>query len=124
MAATRVISVVGKKDAGKDARRHGEAKNSWLTGTAAWNYVAITQWLLGIRAELDGLRVDPCIPSHWREFSVVREFRGVTYKITVKNPKGICKGVESMSINGKQVTGSLILSETGSSEMNVEVVLG
>jgi cellobiose phosphorylase len=110
--------------AGKDAPTHGEAKNSWLTGTAAWNYVAITQWILGIRAELDGLRVDPCIPSKWREFSVVREFRGVTYKITVKNPKGVSKGVESMSVNGKQVTGNLIPAETGSGEVNVEVVLG
>jgi len=110
--------------AGKDAPTHGEAKNSWLTGTAAWNYVAITQWILGIRAELDGLRVDPCIPSHWREFSAVREFRGVTYKITVRNPKGVNKGVEAMSVNGKLVTGSLIPAETGSGEMDVEVVLG
>ena len=110
--------------AGKDAPTHGEAKNSWLTGTAAWNYVAITQWILGIRPEFDGLRVDPCIPSHWREFRVVRKFRGVTYKITVKNPMGICKGVGSMSLNGKQVAGSLIPAETGSGEVNVEVVLG
>jgi cellobiose phosphorylase len=110
--------------AGKDAPTHGEAKNSWLTGTAAWNYVAITQWILGIRPEFDGLRVDPCIPSHWREFRVVRKFQGVTYKITVKNPMGVCKGVGSMSLNGKQVAGSLIPAETGSGEVNVEVVLG
>jgi len=110
--------------AGKDAPTHGEAKNSWLTGTAAWNYVAITQWILGIRAEFDGLRIDPCIPAIWREFSVVREFRGVTYKITVKNPKGVCKGVDSISVNGKQVTGSLILVGAGSGDVNVEVVLG
>ena len=110
--------------AGKDAPTHGEAKNSWLTGTAAWNYVAITQWILGIRPEFDGLRVDPCIPSRWKEFSAVREFRGVTYKITVKNPKSVCKGVQSMSINGKQVAGSLIPAEPGSGEVNVEIVMG
>jgi len=110
--------------AGKDAPAHGEAKNSWLTGTAAWNYVAITQWILGIRPELDGLRVDPCIPSHWKEFRVVREFRGVTYKITVKNPNGVCKGVGSMFVDGKQVRGSLIPVENGSGEVNVEVLLG
>jgi len=110
--------------AGKDAPTHGEAKNSWLTGTAAWNYVAITQWILGIRPELDGLRVDPCIPSHWREFSVVREFRNVTYNIIVKNPKGICKGVESMTVNGRQVQGSLIPAGTDSLYVNVEVILG
>ena len=110
--------------AGKDAPTHGEAKNSWLTGTAAWNYVAIAQWILGIRPELDGLRVDPCIPSQWREFSVVREFRDVTYKITVRNPNGACKGVESMSVNGKPVKGSLIPVETGSGDVNVEVVMG
>jgi len=110
--------------AGKDAPTHGEAKNSWLTGTAAWNYVAITQWILGIRPELDGLSVDPCIPSHWREFSSVRLFRGVTYKITVKNPKGICKGVKSMSVNGRLVKERLIPAGTGSGDVNVEVVLG
>ena len=110
--------------AGVDAPAHGEAKNSWLTGTAAWNYVAITQWILGIRPELDGLRVDPCIPSQWREFSVVREFRGVRYKITVKNPRGVCKGVKSMYVNGRQVNDNLIPTEFDSEEVNVEVVLG
>ncbi len=110
--------------AGKDAPAHGEAKNSWLTGTAAWNYVAITQWILGIRPELDGLRVDPCIPSQWREFRVVRDFRGVRYKITVKNPRGVYKGVNSMSVNGRMVNGNLIPTGIDSEDVNVEVVLG
>jgi cellobiose phosphorylase len=70
--------------AGADAATHGEAKNSWLTGTAAWNYVAITQWILGIRPELDGLRVEPVLPSSWPGFSAVRRFRDVTYQITVR----------------------------------------
>src|SRR5690606_1397139 len=64
--------------AGRDAPRFGEAKNSWLTGTAAWNFVAISQWILGIRPEYDGLRVDPCIPSWLEGFTVERRFRGAT----------------------------------------------
>jgi cellobiose phosphorylase len=110
--------------AGMDAPMHGEAKNSWLTGTAAWNHVAITQWILGIRPELDGLRVDPCVPSHWREFRVMRNFRGVLYQITVKNPKGVCKGVKSIFVDGKQIKAGLIPAGTGSEDVNVEVVLG
>jgi cellobiose phosphorylase len=70
--------------AGPDAPACGEAKNSWLTGTAAWNLVAITQWILGIRPEHDGLRIDPCLPSDWDGFHAVRRFRGATYDITVR----------------------------------------
>jgi Glycosyl hydrolase 36 superfamily, catalytic domain len=67
----------------RDAARHGEAKNSWLTGTAAWNYYAITQWILGIRVTYDGLEIAPVIPESWEGFAVRRTFRGVTYSITV-----------------------------------------
>jgi len=70
--------------AGKDAPTHGEAKNSWLTGTAAWNYYAITQWILGIRTSFAGLQISPVIPKSWRGFKATRKFRGVTYKITVE----------------------------------------
>jgi cellobiose phosphorylase len=70
--------------AGKDAATHGEAKNSWLTGTAAWNYVAITQAILGIQPTLDGLQVKPVLPSAWDAFEAVRDFRGVRYEISVK----------------------------------------
>jgi cellobiose phosphorylase len=68
--------------AGRDAPTHGEAKNSWLTGTAAWNFVAVTQWILGIRPEHDGLRVDPCLPPGWDGFRASRRFRGATYRIS------------------------------------------
>ncbi len=71
--------------AGKDAVRHGEAKNSWLTGTAAWNFVAISQHILGVRPELDGLRVNPCIGAEVPSFTVVRKCRGAEYRITVTN---------------------------------------
>ncbi len=110
--------------AGKDAATHGEAKNSWLTGTAAWNYAAITQHILGIRPTLDGLEVSPAIPSEWDGFSVTRVYRGVTYNITVENPKHVSKGVANVTVNGGQVEGSLIRAEAGVKEVNVKVVMG
>ncbi|MGI5244461.1 GH36-type glycosyl hydrolase domain-containing protein [Dactylosporangium sp. CA-139066] len=82
--------------AGRDAPTHGEAKNSWLTGTAAWNYAAVTQWILGIRPELTGLRVAPVIPADWPGFTAVRRFRGATYNITVQ------RGAErSLTVDGE-----------------------
>jgi cellobiose phosphorylase len=78
--------------AGKDASRHGEAKNSWLTGTAAWNFVAVSQYILGVHPDYDGLIIDPCIPKEWDGFKITRVFRGATYNITVKNPDNISKG--------------------------------
>ncbi len=92
--------------AGRDAPTHGEAKNSWLTGTAAWNLVAITQWILGVRADYDGLTVDPCIPSDWDEFTVTRKFRGATYVITVRNPDHVCRGVKQMVVDGQSIAGN------------------
>jgi len=94
--------------AGKDAFKPGEAKNSWLTGTAAWNYAAITQHILGIRPDLQGLLIDPCIPKKWKGFSVIREFRGYTLKIEVKNPKHVSKGVAQITIDGNKIEGNLI----------------
>jgi len=110
--------------AGRDAPTHGEAKNSWLTGTAAWNYVAITQWILGICPEYDGLRIDPCIPSAWSGFSVVRIFRGRRLDITVHNPNGVCKGVTEIRIDGRAVPGNLIPPDLPGVEHDVEVWLG
>ena len=75
--------------AGTEAATHGEAKNSWLTGTAAWNLVAISQWILGIRAELGGLRIDPVLPADWPGFTATRRFRGATYEISVRKPAGL-----------------------------------
>jgi len=110
--------------AGKDARRYGEAKNSWLTGTAAWNFVAITQWILGIRPDYDGLLVDPCIPSHWKEFTVTREFRGSIYIIKVINPKRVCRGVKSIKVDGNPSQGNLIPAFADGKKHVVEVILG
>jgi cellobiose phosphorylase len=91
--------------AGKDAPRHGEAKNSWLTGTAAWNFVAIAQHLLGVRPEHEGLRVSPCIGKELAEFSIVRRCRGATYRIRVKNSGG---SDPKLKVSGKPVEGTLV----------------
>ena len=110
--------------AGKDARRHGEAKNSWLTGTAAWNFVAITQSILGIKPEFDGLRIDPCIPAAWDGFTATRKFRGATYLITVKNPAHVSKGVKQMTVDGKGIAGNVIPVMSSGGEYRVEVMMG
>lgn len=110
--------------AGKDAARFGEAKNSWLTGTAAWNYVAITQYILGIRPVYDGLMVDPCMPSSWDGFTVIREFRGAKYRIRVENPDHVCKGVKKVVLDQKEVKGNIIPVLSEGNEHDVLVIMG
>ena len=109
--------------AGKDAFKPGEAKNSWLTGTAAWNFYAVSQYILGIQPAYDGLKIDPCIPSEWTAYSVTRQFRGATYEITVKNRNGKQKGVSAIYVNGKAIDGNLIPVQPAGSLCNVEVIL-
>ncbi|HSV87674.1 MAG TPA: glycosyl hydrolase family 65 protein, partial [Bacteroidales bacterium] len=109
--------------AGKEAFRPGEAKNSWLTGTAAWNFHAITQYILGIKPAYDGLEINPCIPPHWSKFTVTRKFRGATFHISVKNPSASMKGVKSIFIDGQPLRGNkLPLLEAGC-ESQVEVIM-
>jgi len=109
--------------AGRDAPAHGEAKNSWLTGTAAWNYVAITQWILGIRPTLDGLSVQPVIPSSWDGFEAERLFRGVRYAIQVLRA-GRGPG-QRMLVDGKRVEGRVVpVPLEGVSQVEVTVLLG
>ena len=104
--------MIGGKDAGADIGKQGDnfgqGKNSWLTGTAAWNMVAISQYILGIAADFDGLKIDPSIPHEWDGMKATRQFRGATYDITVKNPNHVCKGVKSMTVDGKAVDGNVI----------------
>jgi len=109
--------------AGKDAPTHGEAKNSWLTGTAAWNYVAITQWILGIRPEHDGLRIDPCLPSDWEGFTAVRRFRGATYRIEVRKPRGARGRVASLVVDGDPVEGTLVRPAPDGATVKVEAAV-
>lgn len=109
--------------AGKDAFKPGEGKNSWLTGTASWNFYAITQYILGIQPDYDGLRIDPCIPKEWKEYTITREFRGVSYEIKVLNPDGKNKGVKSMEIDGTMVNDNIIpILKSGTHK--VTVILG
>ena len=105
--------------AGKDAARPGEAKNSWLTGTAAWNWYAITQFILGIKPAYDGLEINPCICPEWKEYQVKRKFRGAEYLITVLNPNGVCKGVKSIEVDGQPIEGCIVKHHPGSHQVIV-----
>ncbi len=108
--------------AGRDAPTFGEAKNSWLTGTSAWNYVAITQWILGVRPEYDGLRIEPCVPVNWQGFSVARNFRGVNYQITVRREGPGNSAV--LRVDGEALEGHTVpLPSDGKGRVNVEVIL-
>lgn len=110
--------------AGKDAFKPGEAKNSWLTGTASWNFYTISQFILGIQPDYDGIKVDPCIPKDWKGFEVTRKFRGATYQIKVVNPNGVCKGVKKVTIDGKEIEGNILpILEAGKTH-SVTVELG
>jgi cellobiose phosphorylase len=108
--------------AGKDAPTHGEAKNSWLTGTAAWNYVAVTQWILGIRPEHDGLRVHPVVPASWDGFTATRVFRGVTYLIRVRRTGP--GGEVTVRCDDAAVDGDLVAVPTDRDQVTVEVEIG
>ncbi|GGM66671.1 GH36-type glycosyl hydrolase domain-containing protein [Dactylosporangium sucinum] len=104
--------------AGRDAPTHGEAKNSWLTGTAAWNYAAVTQWILGIRPELTGLRVDPVVPASWPGFTAVRRFRGATYRISVTRGSS-----RSLVVDGAAVEGPVLPLAAPGAEVDVVLTL-
>jgi cellobiose phosphorylase len=120
--------VYAQMTAGKDAPCFGEAKNSWLTGTAAWTLVALTQGILGVKPDYKGLVVDPCVARKWKGFKATRKFRGAEYRIEVKNPKGVCKGVASVKVDGKAIdpvdkVARLPIFPKGSSH-DVEITLG
>ncbi|MCB0751088.1 MAG: glycosyl transferase, partial [Ignavibacteriae bacterium] len=110
--------------AGKDAFKPGEAKNSWLTGTAAWNYYAITQYILGIQPQYNGLKIDPCIPNDWNEITIIRKFRDAKYNIEVKNPNHISKGIKQIYVNGNMIEGDIIPIMEKGSENTIEVIMG
>lgn len=110
--------------AGADAVRHGEAKNSWLTGTAAWTFVNVSQYLLGIQPDYDGLRIDPCIPPAFESFTVHRTFRNAVYDIHIENPDHVEKGVLSMTVDGEPVEGRVIPVQEGKTRYRVSVVMG
>ena len=110
--------------AGRDAFKPGEAKNSWLTGTAAWNYYAITQYILGIKPNYNGLEINPCIPSNWDGFKVNRIFRGATYQIEVMNPNHISKGIKEIYIDNQLSKSNIIPVMKDKSIHKIKVILG
>ncbi len=111
--------------AGADAKFHGEAKNSWLTGTAAWTFVNISQYILGVYPTHNGLSVDPCIPTGFGDFTLTRRYRDAVYHINVTNPDNVEKGVKKLIVDGEELTGtSVIPYKKGKTEYNVEVIMG
>ena len=110
--------------AGKDAPTFGEAKNSWLTGTAAWTFFNISQYILGIQPTLDGLRVDPCIPHTLTGYTVTRRFRGAEYRITVDNAAGVQHGVKAVTVDGKAICGNVLPLAAAGTEVTVQVTMG
>lgn len=116
--------VYSQMTAGRDAPTPGEGKNSWLTGTAAWSFAALSQYILGIQPDYDGLVINPCIPKDWKEFKVVRKFRNTTYNISVLNPLSINKGVKQILVDEKLILGNKIPLLSDELEHNIIVWLG
>jgi len=110
--------------AGRDHKDFGEAKNAWLTGSAAWNFMAVSQWILGIRADYAGLKIDPCLPSGWDGFEAKRSFRGCDYHITVRNPGHVSKGIKEITVDGKKIKTAFIPHQKGKKSCKIEVVMG
>jgi N,N'-diacetylchitobiose phosphorylase len=103
--------------------RHGAGRLAWLSGSATWNYVAMTSGILGLQPEPEGLRIDPCLPSHWSGFTATRRFRGATVRIRVENPHGLSKGVRRLNVNGEDVPGNLLSTFPSGSIVDVLAVL-
>jgi cellobiose phosphorylase len=110
--------------AGKEAFKPGEAKNSWLSGTASWNFFAITQYILGVKTDYDGLVIDRCIPSKWDGFKMKREFRSAIYNIEVQNPDHVSKGVKMVDVNGHELNTNTIPTLEKGKEHSVKVIMG
>ena len=110
--------------AGKDAFKPGEAKNSWLSGTSAWTFFAVSQFILGIQPQYNGLKIDPCIPKEWDGFEINRKFRNAEYSIKISNPDHVSKGVKNITLNGKAIEGNIIPIESAGSKNSVEVIMG
>lgn len=109
---------------GDEHPQFGLGRNSWLSGTSSWTYQAATQYILGVRPVHDGLVIDPCIPSTWDGYTVTRKFRGATYRITVRNPDHVSKGVANLTLNGEELGGITVPVQAAGTEHEVVVTLG
>ena len=110
--------------AGKEAKYFGEGKNSWLTGTAAWTFTDISQYILGVYPTHKGLQINPCVPDDFGDFDIHRAFRGVEYNISVTNPNHVEKGVKEMYVDGQKIDGCVIPFDASKKNVNVKVVMG
>lgn len=109
---------------GDEHPQFGLGRNSWLSGTASWCYQAATKYILGVRPNYRGLEIDPCIPKAWDGFEVTRVLRGTTYKVRVRNPHHVCKGVKSLIVDGKQIAGHVVPLFNDGKQHEVEVTMG
>lgn len=109
---------------GDEHPQFGLARNSWLSGTSAWTYTAATKYILGIMPTHRGLKVDPCIPKGWQGYGAKRQFRGAEYKIRVQNPRGVSKGVTSLTVNGQKIDGNVVPIAKAGTTVEVVVTLG
>ena len=116
--------VQGQTTYSRYSTRPGNTRTSWLTGAAAWAYFSATQYVLGLRPEIDGLRIDPCIPNSWPGFKATRRFRGHEIQIEVYNPDGVCGGVKSLTLNGRPLPGNLVPVDLLDNHNQVVVILG
>jgi cellobiose phosphorylase len=103
---------------------YGEGAFTWVTGSAGWSFMAITEWLLGVRRDFEGLRIQPCIPAHWKRFFIRRPFRGAIYEIEVNNPKGVQRGIKGIYVDGQRIDGDLIKPHNDGKIHKVGVIMG
>jgi cellobiose phosphorylase len=104
--------------------KHGASRLPWLSGSASWTYYAISQYVLGVQPDYHGIRIDPCVPSEWEEFTVNRTFRGRSLRIKVENPGGAQKGVRKMVLNGAEIPGNFIPISLLELQNEILVVMG
>ncbi len=109
--------------AGRDAPTFGEAKNSWLTGTAAWTFVNVSQYILGIQPTLQGLSINPCIPSHLNNIQILRHYRGASYQIEIQNPQNVQFGVQSITVDGTPLPSGITTLPLGQQNTTVQVTV-
>ncbi|MCR5797387.1 MAG: glycosyl transferase [Eubacterium sp.] len=111
--------------AGKDAKHFGQAKNSWLTGTAAWTFMNVSYYILGVAPTLDGLSINPCVPSNFGDFEITRKYRDVEYSIQVKNPDNVQKGVKEIVVDGKTYSGTNVIPyDPSKKKVDVTIIMG
>jgi cellobiose phosphorylase len=108
---------------GNEHKQFGLGRNAWLSGTSSWTYQVATQYILGVKATIKGLSINPCVPKSWKEFSIKRKFRDAVYEISVKNPRGVSKGIKSIAINGREIIGNVLPVLPGKKHI-VKILMG